>query len=319
VNPCRQFRTRLASLLSGRASSASFGALSWHEHLLACGACRDLLEAEEALEVLLASLPEPHLPPELAQRLLARLEPTRADFELDALLESSLVAPVPQELGGNVLAKLAGARRAQREERALNTVLDRLPEPAAPRQLVPRLLAALEKARDRERRRQIVPAPPRATGRWTGAEPQETTPLRARSTAPTLRRVLIAASILTAAGATAWVWSTRGSTVTPTEIAIDAPLLTVPEDAAVVEPAPRVALNDVERRALPAQPEPTPGPGPERTARTLDEPPDELLASLDLLESWDILTDDSVEADVNAFDVFDELLLGFDTEEESAR
>jgi hypothetical protein len=34
-----------------------------------------------------------------------------------------------------------------------------------------------------------------------------------------------------------------------------------------------------------------------------------LLASLDLLESWDLVVEDSVEADVLALDAFDALLL----------
>ena len=114
MNACRDFRSRLASLLSGRASSASFGELAWHEHLLGCADCRALVETEQALEELLASLPQPQLPPELAQRLLARLEPARGDVALDLLLERGDAVAVPGALASRMLAKLDSARAAQR-------------------------------------------------------------------------------------------------------------------------------------------------------------------------------------------------------------
>ena len=74
---CRQFRMLLERLLVGRAFPDRLVELSWHEHLLSCGACRELLEAEEALELLLRSLPAPELPPDLSRRLLARLKAER--------------------------------------------------------------------------------------------------------------------------------------------------------------------------------------------------------------------------------------------------
>jgi hypothetical protein len=39
-----------------------------------------------------------------------------------------------------------------------------------------------------------------------------------------------------------------------------------------------------------------------------------LLASLDLLESWDLVTDDSLDARLNTLDNFDELLLSIDAD-----
>lgn len=250
MNACFQFRTRLANLLAGRASSASFGELAWHEHLSACTECRALIEAEEALEHLLASLPEPQLPPELAGRLLARLEPVRGESMLDSTLDSVLErgdeVAVPKALAARMLSRLDGARTAQRGEAELDRVLARLPAPEVPEELARRTLARLALAR-RPRR---------------ASQP----------------RLALAAAALLALGIGAWLL-TRG-------VAVDEN--TAPEMASGPTPrAPAVAPRE----------------------RVLDEPPADLLASLDLLESWDLVVEDSVEADVLALDAFDALLL----------
>jgi hypothetical protein len=122
---CRDFRDLLERKLAGRPSPSSFVELSWHEHLLACGACRRLLESEEALELLLASLPEPHLPPQLAARVIARLRASGtersvgagADAGLDRLLELDRIDAAPPTLARDVLARL-------RLDRELDRLLD---------------------------------------------------------------------------------------------------------------------------------------------------------------------------------------------------
>ena len=63
--------------------------LAWHEHLLGCAECQGLLRSEEVLEELLASLPVPHLPPDLTRRVLQRLQRERSASDgLDQLLEA---------------------------------------------------------------------------------------------------------------------------------------------------------------------------------------------------------------------------------------
>ena len=73
-----------------------------------------------ALDELLASLPEPDLPADLARRVLACLARPRAEGGLDALLERAPAPEVPSGLAGRVLTGLGDARR--------EAALDRLPE-----------------------------------------------------------------------------------------------------------------------------------------------------------------------------------------------
>ncbi len=87
MNACTQFRSLLEKELMRPGTNAEFTTLSWHEHLLSCEACRELLEAEEALELLLGSLPKPKLPADLAKRVLRRLRRVRTGVGLDQLLE----------------------------------------------------------------------------------------------------------------------------------------------------------------------------------------------------------------------------------------
>lgn len=136
---CQQFRALLSEALS-RGQIAGLGAertkLGWHEHLVGCSSCRALLDAEEALDLLLGTLPQPELPAELAQRVLARLV---AD-PLDALLDlDGRDAPAPQGLADRIVA---GAR------------LDALLEPAGqvilPVGLGDRVLAGLRRSGELE-------------------------------------------------------------------------------------------------------------------------------------------------------------------------
>lgn len=156
--PCRDFRLLLERHLTGRPAPERLVELSWHEHLYTCAECRTLLAAEEALESLLASLPEPRLAPEVRERVLARLSITRQEDRLDRLLDVVEAEAPPAGLARNVLASLArrsGGRGARDD-------LDRLLEldvVAAPSGLSERTLVALRLARR-------VPAPRRTIWRF---------------------------------------------------------------------------------------------------------------------------------------------------------
>jgi hypothetical protein len=142
---CRAFQDHLAAALNGAPHEPcdSLRTLSWHSHLLTCSTCRDLLAAEEALDVLLATLPAPRLPAGVAERVLARLAEERQDAALDRLLELARSAPAPIGLAHGVLATL----EAERQSTQLDRLLDLLPEPAAPRGLAARVLAGLDRER----------------------------------------------------------------------------------------------------------------------------------------------------------------------------
>ena len=75
---CREFRAALLKALEGLPVPRELTVLSWHQHLLSCGPCRALLEREEALEELLATLPEPKLP----LLLLRLLSPAKQQVKL---------------------------------------------------------------------------------------------------------------------------------------------------------------------------------------------------------------------------------------------
>jgi hypothetical protein len=193
------------------------------------------LAAEEALEVLLASLPAPRLPAGLAERLLRRLADARAGAdELDLLLLHGEAPSGPADLAGRVLSALAPARREQRDERALDRLLAEVEAPATPPALAERVLAALAAERN---------AVDASRGPRRSARPRRRV---------TLGLLLAAASVL-----------------------------------AVVA----VRLG-----------------GERRPARVAVEPAqDELLAALDVLENWDLVTDDDVDLLLADLDAADEL------------
>jgi len=121
-NPCREFRSLLEDELLRPGMNAELTTLSWHEHLLSCGECRELLASEEALEELLSSLPQPRLPQHLVKRVLRRLRRARTGSDLDRLLEADAQLDAPSGLSDRLLSSLAGSRRAHGD--ALDQLLD---------------------------------------------------------------------------------------------------------------------------------------------------------------------------------------------------
>lgn len=150
---CIGFRTALEAELLGRPSQERLAGLAWHEHVLSCGDCRELLEREEALETLLASLPEPRLPSALAQRVLVRLREDRAaEVRLERLLDLDADLRAPRGLAAGVLAGLARQRFASasgsdRAEARLDEILELDREVQAPPGLAGRVLAGLARER----------------------------------------------------------------------------------------------------------------------------------------------------------------------------
>ena len=280
---CRTFRDRLAVELSG---SPQLTELSWHEHLLGCADCRALLEAEEALETLLASLPDPQLPPALTERVLARLVGARDDTALDALLALDQVEHAPGDLAGDVLAALRPHRSAAaaRNETALDRLLDRVPAPELPVGLATRTLTALDRHRGRSRPQRV---------------------------ATRLSLFAAAAALLMAFGYVTWVASARWPTSQPDGSPEDLALLEPREEplaqsTTLVEPEPAETPRVVERDP---RPEPARPLTPRQPVELIDEPSEELLASLDLLESWDLLTSDDLELALASLDEVDGALL----------
>ena len=159
---CREFRNRLARALEGLPMPAELTTLSWHGHLLECGLCRELLEREKALEMLLASWPEPNLPPELRRRLVACLANHNDSAPVDATAVLETVGSGPstgRALGLDDLLDIAGApvpeglgarvREGLRAELALDALLDLDDHVALPATLTADVLRGL--AGDRER------------------------------------------------------------------------------------------------------------------------------------------------------------------------
>lgn len=147
THSCREFQDALAAALGEGPRVPS--ALGWHEHLLACEACRALLASEEALDELLASLPEPALAPGVAARVLARLAGERDG--LDALLDV-LPARAPRGLS----ARVAEGLRAERADAALDALLERWTVEPARADLAARTLSRLALARRAPARRRVA-------------------------------------------------------------------------------------------------------------------------------------------------------------------
>ena len=146
---CQVFRRRLAARLMGP-PPPDLGELAWHHHLLSCEECRNLLAEEEALEELLRTLPDPRLPPHLAQRVLERLRRTRpSDVALDELLDRAGPVAAPDGLAARVLDGLEEPRSLAAREAALDALLGGVPDPVVPEDLADNLVRALADEHDR--------------------------------------------------------------------------------------------------------------------------------------------------------------------------
>jgi hypothetical protein len=131
--PCQDFRRLLEGRLARRAAPERLADLAWHEHLFTCEACRAILDTEEALESLLASLPEPRLEPAVRDRVLARLRDVRDEERLDRLLDLADTARAPEGLAGRVLADVSARARDERLDRLLDLDVVTVPEGLAQR------------------------------------------------------------------------------------------------------------------------------------------------------------------------------------------
>ncbi len=270
---CRSFRELLERKLSGRVAQSELVVLSWHEHLLGCGACRELLEAEEALELLLASLPEPNLPPELARRVISRLRDAQqrdlAETGLDALLDLDRSEAPPARLAESVLARLRTAREsraapigaAEQIESRLDALLELDRVVPVPEGLASRVIAGLHSVRRDEARARRAP----------------------RFAAKRVGWVLAIAALVVAS----WLAWTLRSRV----------------------PAPGSAHDDeiVDGETEPGSGKPT---GGTRTGDTPDgdttplatSPEPQMLAVLDVLEQWDLLMHGDIDVLLSTLD-----------------
>lgn len=284
---CRNFRARLADVLRGPLlanQEPALGGLSWHRHVIDCAVCRELLDEEEALDELLRSLPQPHLPRALAERVLSRLDGARRGLELDRLLDLPTSEPVPANLARGVLARVHA-------EQALDRLLDRVSVPNAPAGLDRRVLAKLELAR---------------RGKAVSPKPQPAIPVRAvasnrRQAAagfPLSLRIAAGFALASLAGWGAWSLRRDWFEPSPTH---------VPELAGAT------AGGNSTKQPL-ASPV-APGIDPSAIA----QPDEQLLASLEMFEAWDLLASaDAVDASLVTLDSIDEYLLDFGTPSSSA-
>lgn len=232
---CKDFRRLLETKLVGAPSPTELSQLSWHEHLLACGDCRRILESEEALEELLATLPNPRLSPLMTARVLARLRSARGeDAALEALLDRDREPATPAGLAERVLARLEDERRLgratsagasspnRRPDRNIDALLDADREIIAPKDLVSRVQrgiaaeraaspASAEARLDRLLERDVVVAPAGIAGRVIAAleTARRAETVRAPRFAPSTRWVYAAAATLLAALVAWLVWTKR--------------------------------------------------------------------------------------------------------------
>jgi len=142
MNSCSTFRELLEGALVGKPDPARLAGLSFHEHLFACSGCRDLLQTEEALEILLASWPRPELSPEMSARLVDRLREAR---KLEELLELAAPPNIPKGLAERVLQGVAPERDRALEAR-LDAWLDAAGEVQIPVGLSERVISALRES-----------------------------------------------------------------------------------------------------------------------------------------------------------------------------
>ncbi len=283
---CRNFRARLADVLRGPLGGTpvlggSTG-LGWHAHVIHCEECRELLSEEEALDELLRSLPQPHLPRALAERVLSRLDAVRSGVELDRLLDLQKPEPAPANLARSVIARVHA-------EAQLDRLLERVPAAKAPVGLERRVLARLELTR---------------RAKQTPVRNQRAAAVRNLSSAPAVQPPWSRLSLRIAAGfalvsLAAWgAWSLRRAI-------LEQPRSVTPEivgDPAHVNSMPEVAITSPTQIT----------PAIETLPAT--QPDDALLASLEMFEAWDLLsTGDGVDASLSTLDSLDEYLLDFES------
>lgn len=310
---CQEFRARLAQALDASAPLARAPALEWHTHVLTCAECRALLESEQALEHVLASLPQPTLPPHLARRVLERLAEQRVEAALDRTLDLALDLTLgerasedfaaPSQLASNLLARLGPARaRAERERRlehALDALLASAPPPNVPAGLSVRVLKGLAAAR------RSAPTPtPRALRAVAPAASTTSTQTRELQPAARSWAWLAAAGVALFAGAAAWFLSRSGAgDARRDDVAIEL------NDSPKVRRAELIPNRTAPEHVTQAQS--GSGRAPERGASELApaleptfEPDLELLAQLELLESWELLADEALELELLGVDEF---------------
>lgn len=159
---CREFRSALEGALIGGSGDGGTDELAWHEHLLCCAGCQELLSSEQALDEILSSLPAPSLPPDLTARVLLRLQRERvaSGDELDQLLDSSPSPAAPADLGARVLSRL----RPDRVDQRMDALLEQATVTPPPG-LAARVLAGLEPHRQRTGRFTLL----RGGRRWAAA------------------------------------------------------------------------------------------------------------------------------------------------------
>lgn len=277
---CRTFRRLLEERLVGGNGPEALAPLAWNEHLFSCAACRELLASEEALESLLASLPEPVLPREVAERLIARLRAVRAhEHGLEALLESDRELDVPPALARDTLAKLASARA----EAQLDALLAR-DVVAAPRDLARRVAAGAraEAALDR------VLALDRSVATPAGLSSRVLAALESeRATVHALARRSRFALLRTRA-----VWFAAAAAV----VATLALWLARPKAGATSQP------EVVENGARPGEAMPP-------AIQSPPAPDAQMLAALDVLEHWDLLMTNDVDVLLSTLAPADEAVL----------
>lgn len=306
MKSCLEFRTRLRAAIEGHLSGAP---LAWHEHLVGCAACRELFEAEEALDALLACLPEPQLPVALAQRVLRRLERDRQlEHALDQVLDEAVgAAEAPADLSARILAGLGSAG-------SVDELLELVPAPEAPSGLAARVTeaAALEALLDLD---PVPKVPASLTGHVLRGLAAELEPAE-RPEAPILRpafgraRRLAAVAAVVLAVAALWrLWPGDAGSVPSNE----------PLRIAKAEPDREV---DTGAESTP-EPDPVGVGSSESTPEVLapsDLPDPELLAALDVLEDWELLVPSDLDLVLGSLDETETelLLLDLDTAEEDS-
>ncbi|HUR29381.1 MAG TPA: hypothetical protein VM509_14425 [Planctomycetota bacterium] len=304
MNPdCHDFRLRLAEALrlpsatiGGELAAPALGAalgLGWHAHVIHCGECRELLAEEEALDELLRSLPVPQLPRALAERVLSRLDAVRRGVDLDQLLDLELAAPAPANLARGVIERVHAEAR-------LDRLLDRVPAAKAPAGLEQRVLAKLSLARRAKTAR--VPTASRSAAR--NSAPVSTPVIHSKVSHRQLA-LRVAAGFALASIAAWGAWSLRRAFLEQGQI-VPPDLVQDPRGTDAIGVTPKVAVGP---RVTVEPPAPVPPVAPVGA-----QPDDELLASLEIFEAWDILsTSGGADASLSTLDSLDEYLLDFES------